>query len=583
MTNIEITDPKVTVSGELATLSVGQSNSTAFTAIYTLTAHDIKAGGVDNKATVTANSSNGEVTAESTDPTPTTPIDPNCVDCTTVKVDKGVPSIKLEKEGVFKDKNGNGFAEVGETIEYTFTVTNTGEVDLTNIKITDPKVTVSGELVTLSVGQSNSTAFTAVYTLTKEDIKAGGVDNKATVTANSSNGDVTAESTDPTPTTPIDPNCVDCTTVKVNKGVPSIKLEKEGVFKDENGNGFAEVGETIEYTFTVTNTGEVDLTNIKITDPKVTVSGELATLSVGQSNSTAFTAVYTLTEEDIKAGGVDNKATVTASSSNGEVTAESTDPTPTTPIDPNCVDCTTVKVDKGVPSIKLEKDGAFVDENGNGFAEAGETIKYSFKVTNTGEVDLTNIRITDITFTNTEIEVVGKLAKLKVGQSDSTTFTAIYTITEEDIDAGGVDNKAFVIAKTDGGEEVTAESIDPTPITPINPECESCTTVEVNTGVNIPKGFSPNGDNKNEVFEIKHLDKLYPNFRIRVYNRWGNLVYDYSNNGKRGKDVKWWDGYSTGRWNVSKNRKVPVGTYFYIIDFNGENKKPHQGWVYVIY
>ena len=46
--------------------------------------------------------------------------------------------------------------------------------------------------------------------------------------------------------------------------------------------GYADVGETITYTFTVKNIGNVTLYNVIVTDPKVTVSGgPLASLAVG--------------------------------------------------------------------------------------------------------------------------------------------------------------------------------------------------------------------------------------------------------------------------------------------------------------
>nr|MBS9767168.1 gliding motility-associated C-terminal domain-containing protein [Flavobacteriaceae bacterium] len=118
-----------------------------------------------------------------------------------------------------------------------------------------------------------------------------------------------------------------------------------------------------------------------------------------------------------------------------------------------------------------------------------------------------------------------------------------------------------------------------------NPSNCDTTTVVVKvtkTELSIPEGFSPNGDGINDGWVIKGLMYNYPNFKIRIYNRWGNLVYDYSNNGKEGKDW-YWDGYSNGRWNIGGNHKVPVGTYFYIIDFNDGSTKSKQGWVYVNY
>ena len=69
-------------------------------------------------------------------------------------------------------------------------------------------------------------------------------------------------------------------------------------------------GQVVPYTLAVTNTGNVTLTNVTVTDPKVTVTGgPLAKLEVGASDSTTFKGVYTLTQADIDAGKVDNTAT----------------------------------------------------------------------------------------------------------------------------------------------------------------------------------------------------------------------------------------------------------------------------------
>ena len=92
------------------------------------------------------------------------------------------PGIAIIKSGTFNDESGDGFAQVGETISYTFTVENTGDVTLTNVTVTDPLVTVSGGPITLAPGQVDSTTFTATYVITTEDILAGGVVNQATAT-----------------------------------------------------------------------------------------------------------------------------------------------------------------------------------------------------------------------------------------------------------------------------------------------------------------------------------------------------------------------------------------------------------------
>ena len=98
----------------------------------------------------------------------------------------------------------------------------------------------------------------------------------------------------------------------------------------------------------------------------------------------------------------------------------------------------------------------------------------------------------------------------------------------------------------------------------------------------VPNGFSPNGDGDNDLFVIPALS-LFSNFTIEIYDRWGNIVYDYSNNGRARANIQWWDGFSTGSRTIKKGQKVPVGTYFYVIEFNEGGRGPEKGWVYVNY
>ncbi|MEL4309204.1 DUF7507 domain-containing protein, partial [Joostella sp. CR20] len=82
------------------------------------------------------------VTDTSEDPTPVNPTDPNnppvdptCPDCTITPLPTN-SSIELLKDGAYQDTNNDGIVNVGDSVIYTFTVTNTGETTLSNITIT---------------------------------------------------------------------------------------------------------------------------------------------------------------------------------------------------------------------------------------------------------------------------------------------------------------------------------------------------------------------------------------------------------------------------------------------------------------
>ena len=96
--------------------------------------------------------------------------------------------------------------------------------------------------------------------------------------------------------------------------------------------------------------------------------------------------------------------------------------------------------------------------------------------------------------------------------------------------------------------------------------CDTATvfiTVEC-TGVEVFNGFSPNGDEVNDFFQINGLQS-YPGNQLKVYNRWGNLVFEATNYQNT------WD----GTW---KNQDLPDGTYFYYLDL-GDGSKPLSGYV----
>ena len=422
-------------------LAVGEA--VTFTVVYDITDADIVAGGVSNVASVSAKDPDlttitGSVASEN---------------AASTALSADAPSIALVKTATLNHDDGTPGVSAGDTIDYTFTVTNTGTVTLTDITIDDPLVTVSGgPLASLAVGASDSVTFSASYTITQDDVDAGAVSNQATVSANAGATKVT----DTSGNTEDD----DDATVTTVAGTAAIALVKTATLNDDDGTAGGSAGDTIDYAFTVINTGTVTLTDITINDPLVAVSGgPLARLAVGASDSATFSASYTITQDDVDAGGVSNQATASAKA--GEATV--TDSSGNTQDD----DDATETVLSANAAIALIKTATLNDDDGTYGVSAGDSIDYVFTVVNKGSLTLTNITINDPLVAVTG----GPLASLAVGVTDSTTFKARYIVTAADVAAGSVSNQATVTAQTPTGtvEDASGSTVstDDVTVTPL--------------------------------------------------------------------------------------------------------------------
>ena len=111
--------------------------------------------------------------------------------------------------------------------------------------------------------------------------------------------------------------------------------------------------------------------------------------------------------------------------------------------------------------------------------------------------------------------------------------------------------------------------------------CESATTIEVayymnQNCVDIPQGLSPNGDGLNDCLELDHLEDKEDIVKIEIFNRYGAKVFemnDYMNQ---------WCGQNASDGNDRSNELLPVGTYFYVVQF-GSDKDPNTSWIYLNY
>jgi len=90
---------------------------------------------------------------------------------------------------------------------------------------------------------------------------------------------------------------------------------------------------------------------------------------------------------------------------------------------------------------------------------------------------------------------------------------------------------------------------------------------------------TPNGDGIHDILSIKGLDR-FPNNTIKIFNRWGVQVYATKAYNTQGN---YFDGTSSGRVTIDKNKKLPVGTYFYILDYENASGDMIQlsGYIYI--
>lgn len=503
LSNVAVVDqnPSVVVSPAAPTgitLAPGASDSTSFTAVYTLVQADIDTGFFENTADVTGDAPDGsQVTDQSH------PVNPSGNGPTRYDITK-VPRLTLLKTiASITDTNGNAIVDLTDVINYGFSVANTGNVTLLNVTLTDPNATVTGgPIASLAPGASDSATFTATHTVSASDMIAGSVSNQATIVGAAATGEQATDLSHPA-----DPSADQPTVVPIVLQ-PAIALVKTTQSVTTNTQGTPNpADDTLEivYDFAVTNTGNVTLSNIQVTDPLVTVSGSLTSLAPGATDATSFSAIYTVTPADITAGQVVNQATVNGTAPNNAVATDFSDHTD------NLNDRPTVVPLANQPGVAIVKQFAgYSAGDGDGIPEVGEAVLYSFTVSNTGNVPLYNITVTDANATVSG----GPLVSLSVGASDSTTFTASHALTLADLAALAVTNQATVNASSLAGpvsdisDESSTTGDDPTVVNVTEvPAIAVVKTVASVTDAN-SNGFTDEGDTINYAFTVTNTGNV---------------------------------------------------------------------------
>ncbi|WP_432474299.1 DUF7507 domain-containing protein [Amphritea sp. HPY] len=423
LTNVSVTDPLVSpisCPGGNPVPSMAPGDVENCSGSYAITQADIDAGQRDNLATATGTAPDGGEVSD-TDPHEE-------------PIPQG-PAIEILKDGAL-DLGADGIATPGDLINYTFVVTNTGNVTLTNVSVTDPLVSpisCPGGNPVPSMAPGDVENCSGSYAITQADIDAGQRDNLATASG----------------TPPVGPPVSDDDPHEepIPQG-PAIDILKDGAL-DLGADGIATPGDLINYTFVVTNTGNVTLTNVSVTDPLVSPiscpSGNPVP-SMAPGDVENCSGSYAITQADIDAGQRDNLATATGTAPDGGEVSD-TDPHEE-------------PIPQG-PAIEILKDGA-LDLGADGIATPGDLINYTFVVTNTGNVTLTNVSVTDPLVS--PISCPGGNPVPSMAPGDVENCSGSYAITQADIDAGQRDNLATASGTPPVGPPVSDDDPHEEPI-----------------------------------------------------------------------------------------------------------------------
>jgi len=356
----------------------------------------------------------------------------------------GVPAMTIHKTA---DHTRNVVA--GQTVTYTYVVTNTGNVDIDAVNVTDVhegagtlSAITPASVATLTPG--DTATFTSTYEVTQADVDAGtAIVNTATAQGTPKIGKLNPPQ-DGLQITPI-------------SGKPALDINKTA----DKTSGLV-AGEIVTYTYVVTNTGNVDIDTVTVSDvhsgtgaAPVPGSEVLTNTSGHSSDLTAndgivdtlaphdvvtFTATYKVTQDDVDVGAaIINTATAHGTPKIGKL-KDPTDQATVTPV-------------SGIPAMTIVKTA----DKTSGL-KVGDMVTYRYVVSNTGNVEIDDVNVNDVhsgTGTLTPI-TPANIATLLPGSQ--TTFTATYVVTQADINAG----TAIVNTATAHGTPKIGKLKDPT-------------------------------------------------------------------------------------------------------------------------
>ena len=373
-----------------------------FGATYAITQADIDRGYITNSVSISGRDPASEKTVEGNTEIVTTTIDRH-------------PSMSLVKT-TSQDK-----ADIGDTIKYNIEISNTGDVTLRNVHFQDALVGIEDQLAAEALAPGASVDIEVEYgPINEQDAITGAVINTATARADTPEG--------------LDPAHSSGTATTSIMTKPAIRLVS-AVDKTVLDN--AKAGDLLVYTYTASNTGNIYLNGVAL--PSFMIGSQVFPLQfpqdvLGAGQSAAFDKTYTITQQDIDRGYIENTTSIFAN-----------DPATNKRVDGNKNVVRTKLVRHSGVSVRKEADMQT--------ALIGETITYTITVANTGNTTLRDIAVTD-----ERLNIKDKIIASVLAPQEHVTVTAPYLVTEADAQAGKVVNVASASATPPAGMEKTSNT-----------------------------------------------------------------------------------------------------------------------------
>ena len=404
ITDTTITDDKISPSSASCS-SVAVNGTCVLTGTYKVTQADVDAGKVTNNAASTSKNPGGDTLTREASNTETI----------TQSAAQTLAKVVSSKTGTA------GAYAVGDVVTYTITQTNTGNVTLNNVVITDAKLTAS--TTTGKTGSCASVAPSATcilvegpYTITQTEKDAGTFKNTASVKS-----------------TEIPTRLETSNTITLAANAKPTLSKALTSNADEDKTSTITVGDTLTYTVTLLNDGDVTITDTTITDDKISPSSASCS-SVAVNGTCVLTGTYKVTQADVDAGKVVNNAASTSKNPAGT---------------------TLTRQASNEEAITRSVELAVVKTASSTGSSVGDVITYAIEIKNTGNVTVKDLVLTD-TFTDAQgaalalttgptfVKNSGASAEKTLAPGETATYTATYAITQAAIDAGGVKNVALV-------------------------------------------------------------------------------------------------------------------------------------------